>query len=123
MKNLFINYYETTSIILFGIGFSMLLLNKNLIKKIIGMNIMDVSIFLFLASKGYIIGRNAPIIEEGIIDANYYINPVPSGLVLTGIVVAVSMTAFALAMTQKLYNYYGTLDIDEIILKKKGVEK
>lgn len=123
MKNLFINYYETTSIIIFGIGFSMLLLNKNLIKKIIGMNIMDVSIFLFLASKGYIRGRNAPIIEQGITSAEHYINPVPSGLVLTGIVVGVSMTAFALALTQKLYDYYGTLDIDEILFKRKGVEK
>lgn len=122
MKALFINYYETVSVILFGIGFLTLLLHKNLIRKIIGMNIMDASIFLFLAIKGYVGGREVPIIENNIVNANYYINPIPTGLVLTGIVVAVCMTAFALALVQKYYEKYKTLDIDEVIYRKKGVE-
>ncbi|MBQ7150978.1 MAG: NADH-quinone oxidoreductase subunit K [Synergistaceae bacterium] len=46
-----------------------------------------------------------------------YVNPVPAGLVLTGIVVSVSVTAFALALTLKLYESYGTLNIDEALLK------
>ncbi len=45
MHNLVINYYDTAAMILFGVGFMTLLLNNNLIKKIIGMNIMDTSIF------------------------------------------------------------------------------
>ena len=119
MGGLVTNHFEATAMILFGIGFVTMLMQKNLIKKIIGLNIMDTAIFLFLASKGYIAGRTAPIIADGITAADYYVNPIPSALVLTGIVVAVSITAFALAITLKLYKQYGTLDLDEIFLKAK----
>lgn len=54
--NLLSNYGEAIAMILFGIGFSNLLLQKNLIKKIIGLNIMDTAVYLFLAEKGYIMG-------------------------------------------------------------------
>ena len=60
--NLFSNYYETTASIVFGIGFTVLMLNPNLIKKVIGFNFMDTGIYLFLAAKGYIAGRTAPIL-------------------------------------------------------------
>lgn len=119
MQYLLENYYETASIILFAIGFMNLLLQKNLIKKFIGLNIMDTAVYLFLASKGFIAGRKAPIIVDGIVDSSYYINPVPSGLVLTGIVVSVSVTAFSLALTVILYRNYHSLDIDEIMAKAK----
>ena len=115
MSHLLINYYEAASVILFGIGFMNLLLQNNLIKKFIGLNIMDTAVYLFLAAKGYITGRAAPILSNGIIDADYYINPVPAGLVLTGIVVSVSITAFSLALVQRLYKHYGTLNMDEIM--------
>ena len=52
--NLLANYGEVVSVILFGIGFTNLLIQKNLIKKIIGLNIMDTAVYLFLAEKGYI---------------------------------------------------------------------
>lgn len=116
MDNFGSNYIEVTAIILFGIGFTTLLMQKNLIKKVIGLNIMDTSIFLFLAAKGFITGRKAPIIIDGITEIERYINPIPSGLVLTGIVVAVSTTAFMLALCVKLYEHYGTLDMDKIIM-------
>lgn len=115
--NLLNNYYETASMVLFGIGFTTMLLQPNLIKKVIGLNIMDGAVYLFLASKGYIDSRIAPIVVDGITDVEKYINPVPSGLVLTGIVVSVSITAVLLALVQKLYTEYGTLDIDEILLQ------
>lgn len=109
--------------ILFVIGFSNLLLQKNLIKKIIGLNIMDTAVYLFLAEKGYIAGRTAPIVVDGVQKMEAYINPVPSGLVLTGIVVSVSVTALMLSMTIRLYRRYHTLDLDEIStrLKKEGL--
>lgn len=113
-SNLLTNYGETVAMILFGIGCTNLLLQKNLIKKIIGLNIMDTAIYLFLAEKGYIINRAAPIIEDGILEAEHYINPIPSGLVLTGIVVSVSVTALMLSLTIRLYQRYHTLDLDEI---------
>ena len=121
--NLVKNYAEAISMVLFAIGFSNLLLQKNLIKKIIGFNIMDSSIYLFLALKGYIEGRVAPIVFEGEPTVEQFINPIPSGLVLTGIVVSVSVTALMLSLTIRLYQRYHTLDLDEIsfMLKKEGL--
>ena len=99
---------------LFGIGFTQLLLHKNLIKKIIGFSMMDSGIYLFLASYGYIESRIAPIYENGVTDPKAYVNPLPAGLVLTGIVVGVSVTAILLGLAVRLYRRYHTLDIDEI---------
>ena len=115
LSALYANYEETAAIILFVIGFSMLLFHRNLIRKIIGMNIMDTGSFLFLASMGYIEGRRAPILTGGetVAAVTDYINPVPAGLVLTGIVVSVSVTAVMLSLTIRLYRRYHTLDLNE----------
>ncbi|MBP3524486.1 MAG: cation:proton antiporter subunit C [Clostridiales bacterium] len=115
MQYLLVNYEQTAAVILFCIGFSTMLLHKNLLKKIIGMDIMDAGIFLFLACQGFIKGRVAPIVENGVQDVEAYINPVPAGLVLTGIVVSVSVTALMLALTVRLYYRYHTLNLDEMI--------
>ena len=121
--NLWANVDEIAAVILFGVGFTTLLLHKNMIKKIIGLNIMDTAVYLFLAEKGYIAGRVAPIVADGVQDMEAYINPIPSGLVLTGIVVSVSVSALMLALTIRLYRRYHTLDLDEISrqLKKEGL--
>lgn len=120
--NFFANYGEIVAMLLFGIGFANLLLQKNLIKKIIGLNIMDTATYLFLAVKGYIKGRIAPIIVDDVTSVEAYINPVPSGLVLTGIVVSVSVTALMLSLSIRLYKRYHTLNLDEIsaMVKKEG---
>ena len=112
--NLFTNMEEMVAMILFGIGFTTLLLDKNMIKKIIGFSMMDAGMYLFLAAKGYIEGRTAPIVVDGIQSVEHYINPIPAGLVLTGIVVSVSVTALMLSLTVRLYRRYHTLNIDEI---------
>lgn len=121
--NFLLNIGEEVAMLLFGIGFANLLFQKNLIKKIIGLNIMDTAIYLFLAEKGYISGRVAPIVVDGIQEVERYINPIPSGLVLTGIVVSVSVTALMLSLTVRLYQRYQTLDLDEISerLRKEGL--
>ena len=121
--NLLVNYGEAVAMLLFGIGFANLLFQKNLIKKIIGFNIMDTAIYLFLAEKGYISGRMPPIVVNGIQEVDAYINPIPSGLVLTGIVVSVSVSALMLSLTIRLYKRYHTLDLDEISarLRKEGL--
>lgn len=111
---------ELVAVVLFGIGFTTLLLKRNIIKKIIGFNIMDTAIYLFLTSIGYIEGRTAPILVDGITEASHYINPIPSGLVLTGIVVSVSVSAITLSLTIRLYRKYHTLDIDRITYLMKG---
>ena len=122
LEKLLINHYEAAAVILSGIGLTNLLLQKNLIKKIIGLNIMDTAVFLFLAAKGYVAGRAAPILiqaESGgwITNPDMYVNPVPAGLVIMGMVVSVSVTAVALALTLKLYEHYGTLNIDEALIR------
>ena len=122
-NNLASNFAEIAAVVLFGIGFTDLFLHKNLIKKIIGLNIMDTAVYLFLAVKGYISGLKAPIIENGVQSTEAYINPIPSGLVLTGIVVSVSVSALMLALTVALYERYHTLDLDMISLKMKGTEE
>ncbi len=118
------HYYEIAAIILFGIGFMTLLLHSNLIKKVVGLNIMDTAIYLFLASRGFIEGREAPLlIGTTVSESGVYINPIPAGLVLTGIVVSVSVTAFSLALIQRLYKKYHTLNLDEILLLAKKEAK
>ena len=104
---------------LFVIGFSDLLFQKNMIKKIIGLNIMDTAIYLLLASQGYIEGRKAPIIVDGVKETSAYINPIPSGLVLTGIVVSVSVTALLLSLTIRMYKKYHSLNLDYCLMMAK----
>ena len=109
------HYVEVVAILLFGIGLSLLIFHVNLIKKIMGLNIMDTGTYLFLASMGYIQGdRVPPILNNGSTDPSSYVNPIPAGLVLTGIVVSVSVTAISLALTVRLYSKYHTLNLDEV---------
>ena len=122
LANLLTNYEEAAAIILFGIGFTTLLLQRNMIKKIIGFSMMDSAIYLFLAAKGFIAGRGAPIVVDGVQSVEAYINPIPSGLVLTGIVVSVSVSALMLALTVRLYRRYHSLDIDEIAMMMRKEE-
>ena len=127
MSYFFADLPEYAAMILFGVGLSILMLAKNLVKKIIGLNIMDTSVFLFLAAKGYVENTVAPIVtveELGHIDPSLYSNPVPAGLVLTGIVVSVSVTAVLLSLVVRLNEEFHTLDIDEIIhiLRKRDRE-
>ena len=102
------------AVILFAVGFVTLLLHRNLLKKIIGLNIMDTAAYLLLTSLGFIENRLSPIIRDGNTDPVQYVNPLPAGLVLTGIVVSVSVTAVMLALTIRLYQRYHSLNLDEI---------
>lgn len=113
---IFSHFNDIVSALLFVIGFANLMFQSNMIKKIIGLNIMDSAIYLLLASQGYIESRLAPILVGDIRDAASYINPIPSGLVLTGIVVSVSVTALMLSLTIRMYKKYRTLNLDEILI-------
>ena len=113
--NLLINYEAVTSMVLFAIGFTMLVFSRNIMKKNLGLNIVDTGVYLFLASMGYIEGKLTPIVPAtGDVNALDYINPIPQGLVLTGIVVSVSFSALMLALTVRLYKKYRTLNLDKI---------
>ena len=123
IHDLMTHYEEVAAVILFAIGFSTLLFHRNLIKKLIGMNIMDTGTFMLLASMGYIRGRRAPVIENGVQKVSAYINPVPAGLVLTGIVVSVSVTAVMLSLSIRLFKRYHTLDLDTIYVLSRHEEE
>lgn len=114
-----INYIG--AMILFVIGLYTVLTHPNLIKKIIGINIMETSIFLFFVSIGFIEGAQAPIIDPTT-GEQFFVNPLPSAMILTGIVVAVSITAFALSIVVRIHDAYGTIELDEI-QKMRSVEE
>ena len=116
------NRFAIAAVILFVTGFVNMMVHPNLIKKIVSFNIMDSATFLMLASRGMIAGRTAAILTDGGANTSLYVNPIPAGLVLTGIVVSVSVSAFSLALVQRIYGTYGTVDMRELLetMKKKG---
>ncbi len=107
--------FTVTAVVLFAIGLITMMLNPNLIKKVVGFNIMDSATFIMLATQGFIEGRTAAILTDGGADTALYVNPIPAGLVLTGIVVSVSVSAFSLALIQRIYKKYGTINLKELI--------
>ncbi len=105
-----LDYVATT--ILFCIGLWTLIADSNLIKKVMGLNIMETAVFAFIVTSGMIEGGDAPITGPGA--ELPFMSPIPHALVLTGIVVAVSTTAVALALLLRVHREHGTLDIDEL---------
>lgn len=110
-------------ILLMMIGLWGVIYKHNLIKKIIGLSILQTAIILFFISIGAKKNATIPILENGhqhnhtAIEAALYINPLPHVLMLTAIVVAVATLGVALALCIKLYNRHATLEEDEIILQ------
>ncbi len=103
------NYWVV--IVLMMMGFYMVISQHNLIKKIIGLNVFQVSVFVFYISMGKIEGGTAPILADGI---EIYTNPFPHVLILTAIVVGVATTALGLALTVRINDAFGTIEDDEI---------
>ena len=103
------NYWMV--IVLMMTGLYVVVARSNLIKKLIGLNIFQVSVIMFYVSMGKVRGGTAPILEEGI---EVYSNPVPHVLMLTAIVVGVATIALALSLVVRLHGAYGTIEEDEI---------
>lgn len=125
LSTLWTQRFMITAVILFCIGAFSLIFNPNLLKKLIGFDLMDCSIYLMLTSAGYVEGRIEPLITDLSVapSVETYVNPIPTGLVLTGIVVSVSVTAFALALVVRIYKKYHTVYLDVIMASmKKGVD-
>lgn len=95
-------------------GFYTVISHGNLVKKIVGLNIFQTSVFIMFISIGYIHGSAPPILEEGV---TVYSNPLPHVLILTAIVVGVATTALALALVVRIREAYGTVEEDEIHVK------
>ena len=98
-------------IILMMTGLYVVIAKSNMVKKIIGLNIFQVSVIMFYVSMGKVKDGTAPIIGEG---AGPYSNPLPHVLMLTAIVVGVATTALALSLVVRIHEAYGTIEEDEI---------
>ena len=105
------HYNYWIAITLAMIGFYTVIARGNLVKKIIGLNIFQASVFLLYISMGKIEGGTAPIITDGLA---VYSNPLPHVLILTAIVVGVATTALGLALVIRIREAYGTVEEDEI---------
>ncbi|MCD6372757.1 MAG: NADH-quinone oxidoreductase subunit K [Thermococcus sp.] len=104
-------YFGAVSLIL--IGLYAVLVKKNLLKILIGLSIMETGVNLLLVSVGYVSGKSAPILSEGI-GPNQAVDPIPQALVLTAIVIGVATTAMALSVAILIHEKYGTLNVEEI---------
>lgn len=92
-------------------GFYTVISRGNLVKKVVGLNIFQTSVFIMFISLAYVEGGRAPILEAG---GEPYANPLPHVLILTAIVVGVATTALALALVVRIREAYGTVEEDEI---------
>jgi len=105
------------SLLVFMIGLYGVISKNNLIKKIMGLTIINGSIVLFFISIGYRKAGLAPILEEGTTDGistAILVDPLPQALMLTAIVIGISTTALALALIVRIYAKYKTLDIQQL---------
>ena len=112
------NYWMV--IILMMIGLYITISRGNLVKKIVGLNIFQSSVFMLYISMGKVTGGTAPIITGN--PDEVYSNPLPHVLILTAIVVGISTTALALALVVRIREAFGTIEEDEILTIERDLE-
>ena len=104
----------STGFVLILIGLWGILTRKNILKMILGFSLLDTGVHIVMVSIGYLKGRTAPIIDNAVRDAmNTVVDPVPSALVLTAIVIGVAITALMLSYAVQLYKSKGSLSIED----------
>lgn len=101
-------------VVLMMIGLYIVIAQGNLVKKIVGLNIFQTSVFIFYISLSKVDGGTAPILAEGI---SLYSNPLPHVLILTAIVVSLATTALGLALVVRIKEAYGSIEEEEIQMK------
>ncbi|XRQ09857.1 cation:proton antiporter subunit C [Actinomadura welshii] len=107
-----IHYIYWFVFILMVIGLYTVISHGNLVKKLIGLNLFQIGVFMFYIALGKVEDGRAPIIEEGV---GTYSHPLPHVLILTAIVVGVATTSLGLALAIRVYEAYGTIEEDEVI--------
>ena len=108
-----LNYWLV--IVLMMIGFYIVIAQGNLVKKMVGLSIFQVSVFVFYISVGRVEGGTAPILADGI---EVFSNPLPHVLILTAIVVGVATTALGLALVLRINAAFGSIEDDEVLAMK-----
>ncbi|MDX1625838.1 MAG: cation:proton antiporter subunit C [Wenzhouxiangellaceae bacterium] len=105
------NFNYWVVVVLMMIGFYAVIARGNMVKKIMGLNLFQTSVFILFISSGKIIGGATPIIRKGV---EVYSNPLPHVLILTAIVVGVATTAVGLALAVRIQEAYGSIEDDEL---------
>ena len=100
-------------IVLMMMGLYVVISRGNLVKKMMGLNIFQVSVIMMYVSMGKVRGGTAPVLVEGGTDV-LYSNPLPHVLMLTAIVVGIATTALGLSIVVRIREEYGTTEEDEI---------
>ncbi len=113
MDNLITHIDYIAAVVLFLIGLYIMLVRQNLLKKLLGLNIMETAVFAFIVTTGMVQDGSPPLLAA---DASGpFASALPHALVLTGIVVAVSITALALALIIRIQREYGTIELQELL--------
>ena len=112
-------------IMLMMTGLFIVISRGNLIKKIVGLNIFQTSVFMFYISIGKVAGGTAPIfpIDMQINPSTLYSNPLPHVLILTAIVVGIATTALGLALIVRIREAFGTIEDEEISLIESNEQR
>lgn len=105
------NYWMV--IVLMSMGLYVLMAERNLVKKVIGLNIFQIAVIMLYITMGKVEGGTAPIVVEGAENV-VYSNPLPHVLMLTAIVVGIATVALALALVVRIHEEFGTIEEDEI---------
>ncbi len=106
----YFNYWVVIALMM--LGFYIVIARGNLVKKLIGLNIFQTSVFILYISAGKVSGGAAPILADGIA---LYSNPLPHVLILTAIVVGIATTSVGLALVVRIHAAYGSVEEDEIL--------
>jgi len=107
---------QYVAVVLLMLGLYGLLTQRNIIKIIVSLNILEIGVNLFIVSVGFVAGGRAPIFTStynSSVDFSF-VDPLPQALVLTAIVIGVGTTALGLALAKNIYQKYGTFEIDEM---------
>ena len=110
------HYSYVVTVFLMVAGLYILVARANLLKKLIGLGLLQTSVYLLYIAPGKLIGATAPIIAEGF---DRYSNPLPHVLILTAIVVGVATLALGLALVVRIREAYGSIEEDEILEREE----
>lgn len=111
------NFIAFVTLFLWGVY--IMVAHPNLVKKLIGLYIVQTSVLFFLVAFSAKTGATVPIVfpDTTTVDAAAYANPLPHVLTLTAIVVQVATLGVSLALVSAIYRTYGSLDEDELLEK------
>jgi multicomponent Na+:H+ antiporter subunit C len=116
MTEIAAHYSYWVTMFLLMAGMYILIARGNLLKKLMGLSILQTSVYLLYIAPGKLIGGTAPIVAQGFV---IYSNPLPHVLILTAIVVGVATLALGLAIVVRIREAYDSIEEDEILAQDR----